>query len=153
MKFEIDDKTGMIKDETTLDFIPTETTSGDNPVSHHPVTSHQLEQILQAVKKTQEKLLNKQIQEIQDSKKFVFNPPKDMPECDRIHLQKMIDEMPTKSKIVLVSDPQKIEQNQKIVDALIKEHHDAPTTEGMHYGNILNNFVRRATGKDITELS
>ena len=51
MKFEINDKTGMIKGELTLDFIPTKTTSGDNLI-----TSHQLETILKAVKKTQENI-------------------------------------------------------------------------------------------------
>ena len=70
MKFEIDDKTEMIENKTTLDFFPMETTSGDNPISHHPVASHQLEQILQAVEKTNEAILNKQMEEFPDSEKF-----------------------------------------------------------------------------------
>ena len=64
MKFEIDDKTGMIFDVS------------ENPHSWYGNDSanpSQLEQILQAVKKTQEKIVNKQIQEIQDSKNLKSN--------------------------------------------------------------------------------
>ena len=61
MKFEIDKKTGMIR---SLYVDLNHLIIGDNPIN-----STELEEILQAVKKTQAKLVNKQIQEIQDSKK------------------------------------------------------------------------------------
>jgi len=64
MKFEIDNKTGMInKMEYDVDF--------DHSLieNKEKTNSCEIEQILQAVKKTQEKLVNKQIQEIQDSKR------------------------------------------------------------------------------------
>jgi len=126
MKFEIDDKTGMIEDETTLDFIPTETTSGDNPISHYLITSHQLEAILQAVKKTQEKLVNKQIQDIQDSKNMIISQPKFEINGDNIDLEgENVSIQPTDPKqnahltINCMVDHGKIEQNQKIVDGVI----------------------------------
>lgn len=65
MKFEIDDKTGMIKWIT----IPLSSNGQEEYTSLGLLEpAKDLEQILQAVKKTQTKLVNKQIQEIQDSK-------------------------------------------------------------------------------------
>ena len=66
MKFEIDDKTGMI---LTKDSWPPDGTQLEHP---RILFSNEVEQLLQAVKKTQEKLVNKQIQEIQDSKNPIY---------------------------------------------------------------------------------
>jgi len=66
MKFEIDDKTGMI---TTEECIRHDEVNNTHEAS---IFHFHLETILQAVKKTQEKLVNKQIQEIQDSKNQDF---------------------------------------------------------------------------------
>lgn len=120
MKFEINDKTGMIEaDNQGFD-------------EYWPADAKDLEAILQAVKKTQEKLVNKQIQEIQNSKniktvkilkrKYIEdkpNPPKI--EYDQETLEVSEDE----AKQILEQlepkfNPEKIEQNQKIVDEIIK---------------------------------
>lgn len=81
MKFEIDDKTGMIFDisENLHSYY-----YGNNTAN-----ALQLEQILQAVKKTQEKRVNKQIQEISEDLSGTF-----------------------------IKKTEKIEQNQKIVDGI-----------------------------------
>jgi len=129
MKFEIDDKTGMIT--TPLDFSGNETEYTE---------SFMLEQILQAVKKTQEKLVNKQIQEIQDSKNIplpeIINP---------IELQKYVKEE--------LKRHEKIDQNQKIVDEIIKFYNsqkdNVTDLDGM---NFLGSIIKNATGKDIKDL-
>jgi len=61
MKFEIDDKTEMIEVDS------------QGFGEYWPAETKNLEQILQAVKKTQVKLVNKQIQDIQDSKHKEIN--------------------------------------------------------------------------------
>ena len=133
MKFEINDKTGMLTIEQ--EYILDEDINSE--LKQRLVFDGELEQILQAVKKTQEKLVNKQIQEIQDSKK------------DPEYIIHKLDE----TKKLFRKHKEKIEENQKIVDSLIKEFNDAPLSEGQHYANMLNNFVVKATGKDIKELS
>ena len=94
------------------------------------VRAQDLEAILQAVKKTQEKIVNRQIQEIQDSKK-----PSNYYRTD-ISLEQ-------------------IEQNQKIVDA-IKKQNDSDSGETWYaideYCNRINELVKNATGKDIQSL-
>lgn len=60
MKFEIDDKTGMIKRKLYG--------CKDTPSQYVELDGSYLEQILKAVKKTQEKILNIDIQTFQDSK-------------------------------------------------------------------------------------
>ena len=70
MKFEIDDKTGMIVKLSSYQQ-PSKFDGLSSVISewgYTICTSNELEKILQAVKKTQEKLVNQQIQDIQDSK-------------------------------------------------------------------------------------
>ena len=95
MKFEINDKTGMIEaDNQGFD-------------EYWPADAKDLEAILQAVKKTQEKLVNKQIQKIQDSKNIPFPEIK-----NPVELKKFVKEE--------LKRHEKIEQNQKIVDIVQK---------------------------------
>lgn len=152
MKFEIDEVTGMVKDEITLDFIPTETTSGDNPISHHPITSHQLEQILQAVKKTQKALENK---ETEDSKNTVHLKVNDSYTSQDVkQIQDYLSKIPTGTEIsvVLNKNIQRINQNQKIVDELI--YHYKHTHSSDHdLKSFAENTIRSVTGKTIEELS
>jgi len=127
MKFEIDDKTGMIGE---LDMSNSEIVGPSLNVN-----SNQLEQILQAVKKTQEKSLNKQIQEVQDSKNkhdVIINV--------------------TGEQGARVYDSQIIERNQKIVD-ILKFIGDRDLIMGGDYSyKTLKTRIREATGKDIKDL-
>ena len=107
MKFEIDDKTGMIiklsffQKPSKFDGLTSVIPEGGHTIG----TSNELEAILQAVKKTQGKLVNKQIQEIQDSKK------------DPEYIIHKLDE----TKKLFRKHKEKIEENQKIVDTIIEE--------------------------------
>jgi len=98
MKFEIDDKTGMVLVSEK------EILEGELPDLTAFATSNDLEQILQAVKKTQEKLVNIQIQNIQDSKNHWIG---DMGRLDSDGKYK-----------------DKRDQNQKIVDEIIKNYYN-----------------------------
>jgi len=173
MKFEIDDKTGMVENETTMDFIPTETTSDDNPISHPPITSHQLETILQAVKKTQEKIVNRQIQDIQDSKNMTISQPKfeingsniDL-EGENISISVTDSEKDAHLTINCTLNHDKIEQNQKIVDKLVNfcnmvnmaEENSGTDNfinniEHMHVASLtIQDLIKESTGKDIKDL-
>ena len=145
MKFEIDDKTGMI---IKLSFFQKPSkfdglTSVIPEWGHTIGTSNELETILHAVKKTQEKLVNKQIQEIQDYRKKE-------PE----YIIHKLDE----TKKLFRKHKEKIEQNQKIVDGIIKWYHtpvDAikiPSKDHDRQWNLLQEIVHNATGKDIKDL-
>ena len=148
MKFEIDYKTGMI---TTEECIRHDEVNDTHEPSIFPF---HLEQILQAVKKTQEKLVNKQIQEIQDSKNIPFPEIK-----NPIELQKFVKKE--------LKRHEKIEQNQKIVDAILPllnyesnlqlfggTTQDTPNER--YYKNeiylIYKQKIEESTGKDIKEL-
>lgn len=65
MKFEIDEETGQL---TIQDYKSSEPKYIGKP------TSHELEQILQSVKSTHKKILNREIQNIQDSKNTQYDP-------------------------------------------------------------------------------
>jgi len=154
MKFEIDDKTGMIKlVKPSFDYKSEDTFEFTNRLH--------LEKILVAVKISQSKLVNKQIQEIQDSEK---------PIRVQAHAITFIDSDLIERTMRL----EKIEQNQKIVDALshfVKEEtkqSDYMTMKGDSISeecfreaqkeikiaiNTIKTIVERATGKDIKELS
>jgi len=121
MKFEIDDKTGMLE------------VDNDGFHEYWPTGTKDLEQILQAVKKTQEKLVNKQIQEIQDSKKTIGMPKgfAQLQEHERQVIKKIIQEMAVNPLFykenervrtihLTPSEQAKIERNQKIMDNLEK---------------------------------
>jgi len=140
MKFEIDDKTGMIDSRTRI----SEGDQWDGP--SFIMTSGILEKILQAVKKTQEKLVNKQIQEIQDSKSKPlrgFNPPPIMiKKNDRIFYGEESWTL------------EEIEQNQKLVDAMILKCKELDGTS-MYGEDRIEEMVcilREITGKDIKDL-
>lgn len=105
----------------------------------------QLEQILQAVKKTQTKLVNKQIQEIQDSKNHEYNPW-------------------AKSSF---SPTSKTEQNQKIVEAILEQYQFTEDTlknskdlnlserdkiQISYLNTTLSTTIKKTTGKDIKDL-
>ena len=162
MKFEINEKTGMIHSELVLGAGPLIWDDGkDGLVGNIPappyvstrlITLTELEKILQAVKKTQEKIVNRQIQEMQNSKnlidKTVMVTPQDgekhklnakikiikgviqdknghtqpFDEGDIKHIEL---EFGDKSFLIgsdISVDPLSIEQNQKIVDRLLKEY-------------------------------
>jgi len=125
MKFEIDDETGMIGTAYLGSYFLTD-------------DSKELEQILQAVKKTQVKLVNKQIQYIQDSK----NPSQ----------EQMLSNSEVKINGEYISYL-KIEQNQKIVNEIIRIHYNK---EEPRIPPIISNFmsaiVETATGKDIEDI-
>jgi len=152
MKFEIDDKI-MIK------FFP-EMGEDDSVFTPYLATTDQLEAILQAVKKTQEKLVNRQIQEIQDSKRTV--PVKTWWDNNERFIINDIAENITFTggletiKNFTINDKtynlEEIEQNQKIVDELLKEWKGVDYEGGARYEDILCNILTRATGKDIKDL-
>jgi len=158
MKFEIDDKTGMIGEESYFKF----DTSGKSYTSfkdgiiitaklkelfdlnstipdsiqelEKPMTSKQLEEILQAVKKTQEKLVNRQIQEVQDSK----NP-------------EIYETRAAPKKVRPTLESQKIEQNQKIVNELLS-HYKHSHSSDYDLRSFVEEIIKTATGKDIKDL-
>jgi len=167
MKFEIDDKTGMIVSQLFID---------DYKVTgEQNIESTDLETILQAVKKTQEKLVNKQIQEIQDSKRHISVEPAKKSEW--------LDIKPTIIKAVIHENDveiskgnfvsiEKIEQNQKIVDKILSYHNhcnvmlkslddsicaksfiEEQTKRWVENREQIEEMIKYATGKDITELS
>jgi len=139
MKFEIDDKTGMlaivrnsIAGEEVLVDVNTHEYFGVLP------TNENLEKILQAVKKTQEKLLNKQIQEIQDSKNTITNEE--------------FDEMLKKRKIHTTEgfiSIEEIERNQKIVYEIKRKFYNLP--ENHLWREVYNEIIKKATGEDIKD--
>lgn len=137
MKFEID-VNGYIFPE-----LPIVQLGAQQPCLEY-ADSKQLELILQAVKKTQEKLVNIQIQEIQDSKNSTSD------EYQRRYEESLEDK-----------HNEKIEQNQKIVDEITKMYQTC-LQEGtlpivgmnavLHPITTLERIVKAGTGKDIKDL-
>lgn len=121
----------------------------------------QLEEILQAVKKTQEKLVNKQIQNIQDSKNNVFTEPQP-PYTEEQYRKLQEIAYPNITK-------EKIEENQKMILKFIEEilgYHVDLGLELIKYDQVLsddakkilqnfqkrlNDIVKNTTGKDLDE--
>ena len=136
MKFEIDDKTGFLLIEPENGIIP----SNDNA----KIYREQLERILQAVKKTQEKLVNQQIQEIQTEK------ANGLLWFDDVYKQLKYKQ---DGKTTILNLDEKIEQNQKIIDEIIKFYNSQKDNvidlDGM---NFLGSIIKNATGKDIPDL-
>ena len=160
MKFDIDVKTGMII-KTNYDIDP----DHNRPVRVKEVNAHSfdLEQILQAVKKTQEKLVNKQIQEIQDSKNYISLEPNEALEFVEVD-PKIIkavghenDVEISKGNFVTIKS---IEQNQKIVDEIIQSYRSLVkdgALKDVHEVEFsivqeLESIIEKSTGKDIKEL-
>ena len=180
MKFEIDDKTGMIFGYENK-FYANEIQPMEAPLA---TDQKILERILQAVKKTQEKLVNKQIQEMQDSKnlidKTVMVTPKDGEKHKLNAIIKIIkgeiqdknghiqpfDEGDIKNielefgdKSFLIGsgvslDPLSIEQNQRIVDAIISKckELDGTSMEAEDRIGEMVCILKEITGKDIKDL-
>lgn len=138
MKFEIDELTGRINDHS-VDLSELESGLGS-------CTLEACEQILQAVKKTQEKLVNKQIQEIQDSKNEPlrgFTPPHIMiKKNDRIYYGEESWTL------------EEIEQNQKIVHAMISKckELDGTSMEAEDRIEEMVCILKEITGKTIKDL-
>ena len=107
------------------------------PVDLRKPSPTEIEKFIKHANIAYKKSTNKQIQEIQDSRNK-----------DPEYIIHKLDE----TKKLFRKHKEKIEENQKIVDSLIKEFNDAPLSEGKHYANMLNNFVVKATGKDIKDL-
>ena len=154
MKFEIDDKTGILLIRRGPNI-----NSVDKPALSNTI---ELEHILQSVKKTQEKILNKQIQEIQDSKNTEYDPLAKYDPWEKSRF----------------SPSSKAEQNQKIVDGIVMRHNylkvevermmksHQTTVEGSPDDKIgirlideylkemgkLKKIINDATGKDIKDL-
>jgi len=163
MKFEIDDKTGRFN---TLGFSLNELSSVK------PTTIEEFEAILQAVKKTQEKILNKQIQEIQDSKNLRKYGSSKYASRESVSTDNTIGIQKGKLR-----PDEKIAQNQKIVDGIEliittaikqKERLEPLVKDKLNnYGDISQKALLRnnilldgliplwhsVTGKDIKELS
>jgi len=119
-----------------------------------------VEQILQAVRKTQQKLLNKEIQKIQDSKNNELKPfniiKASITVQDENGLEVTFDNRHI-NKIELIDNSEnkyqdlpleKIEQNQKIVDVLVRVF---KVDRDIDY-TTLPQEIKKATGKDIKDL-
>jgi len=135
MKFEIDDKTGMIGK-----LIVVKALREFELLNSELATPQDLEQILQAVKKTQEKLVNKPIQEIQDSKKEIHGGTT---------VNATYVDLKTLNEIV---------QNQKIVDELVKiesvvlPSDISPDDARFIRYDYVRSLIKETTGKDIKDL-
>jgi len=162
MIFEIDDKTGLIKSfifsaDITLTINNDEIKKGDD-AAIILADSTELEEILQAIKKTQVKLVNKQIQEIQDSKNYISLEPDE--ELKFVEVDPKItkavgfpNEYDPRAKSSF-SPATKAEQNQKIVDLLIQYHNEC-LANFRPYDDIiaekLNIIFRNITGQNIKD--
>jgi len=171
LKFEIDDTTGMIISPDPLEA---------QGVKYN-ANNTSLEQILQAVKKTQEKLVN---QNIQDSKRFdglefPFSFPKDSKEYKAIEVRHKLEASKKYIEPVVMKIDRKVVENQKIrgrlktewqncvnqiklLEMMLGSKYDPHMTQqefntkAAHYldqKGILETIYLSATGKDIKELS
>jgi len=153
MKFEIDDKTGMI-----VELVGDHKIDGSYspPLDDDIQIKVDLEQILQAVKKTQKKLVNKQIQEIQDSKNHKLCVGENVQILGVPNTKTII----TKEGKFIKLSPE-IEQNQKIVD-IVQKWYDQVLDDlsmivnqgGKDYDmlNLQNKLCAILEGKDIKDL-
>ena len=155
MKFKIDEKTGMIVDADII--LPT------SPPQRKIADSSHLEQILQAVKKTQNKILNREIQSIQDSKNIEYGGTISKEEYGGTISKEEFEKLRGNTKICLGDGKtvtfNEIEQNQKIREKIIKMYNftleQAQTDKDVELHKFLatryNQLIKTVTGKDIKD--
>lgn len=149
MKFEVNEETGII-------MVVMETLKSKLP-SIYPLPN-QLEKILQGVKKTQEKIVNRQIQEIQDSKndpiRGFTTPPTMIQKNDRIFYGDQswtLEEIDENQKIVSVFVSE-VKTSAMLIDALGENHVENGNDDAMKANLRLIRAYKMITGKDIKDL-
>jgi len=168
MKFEIDDK----NEGGQRGFLINKKTGYINLLTLHQIKNEpdvqvvqnfgmpsfvEVETFLKAWKKTQEKLVNKQIQEIQDSKNM-----KDVMEKE---IKSITDKMGLPKEILKTARDYKNEENQQIVDEWLKkyrwletfsdEYLNGNNETAIHLKHLKRNIVEiytNATSKNIKDL-